>query len=575
MSFDSKRMIGPAQLAALALTLVYAAAAFVVFDPTSLLTLDVAVKWLQAKSLVASGFTSVAMPPPGGTLDPAGEFLPFVPPHVFYIGHDLHGIFPSSVALLNAIFAPWGLGGIAFVSVLSGGVVLVATSLIPEPRHRLGTVIVLGAATPLWFYSILPWEHAPALALSTSAVAIVCRTSGGPFIATAGVLAGLAALLRDEFFVIVPLVALLTAARRGWRHGVLVAALSAVPTVILGAIDAFVFNRPIAAHLVHAVRPLAAITAGGAAVPGMPHDWSLTTRLQVAIGDWLFGFEPAAWPLWFAVPLGVVALFAAARRRAPVVLIVVTMVMVLHLNDLATYLAEPAFVAGLFRLSPVLIFALLPMAPSHRSSVERRWSLAVSGAILLVALGTLNTDGGTQLGPRLLLPIFPFVALAAFEGLSSYRQAAVTADRLIWQLGVGLAFGSIVMQTAVAGRAYYDLNSTEQQPVAWLYASTEPVIVVDSTHTMSVAVHAAEGRSVVMAQNQEVANRLADVMAERHVATFAFVARERGPDPTFPGFTISNVQSTRFTRIVHWAACGSGGDRNHPTVHSPRCPPTL
>ena len=70
MSFDSKRMIGPAQLAALAFMLVYAAAAFVVFDPKSLLTLDVAVKWLQAKSLMTSSFTSVAMPPPGGTLDP-------------------------------------------------------------------------------------------------------------------------------------------------------------------------------------------------------------------------------------------------------------------------------------------------------------------------------------------------------------------------------------------------------------------------------------------------------------------------------------------------------------------------
>ena len=554
MSLDSKRMIGPAQLAALAFMLAYAAAAFVVFDPRSLLTLDVAVKWLQAKSLMTSGFTSVAMPPPGGTLDPSGEFLPFVPPHVFYIGHELHGIFPSSVALLNAVFAPWGLGGIAFVSVLSGGVVLVATSWIPEPPQRLGTVIVLGAATPLWFYCILPWEHAPALGLSTLAVAVVCRASNPSAIAVAGLLSGLAPLLRDEFLVLTPVVALLTAVKHGWRRGLLVACLAAVPSVVVGAVDALVFGRPVAAHLVHAVRPLAAITTGGAAVPGMPHDWSLTTRLQVAIGDWLFGFEPAAWPLWFAVPLGVVALFAAARRRAPVVLIVVTMVMVLHLNDLATYLTAPAFVAGLFRLSPVLIFALMPMAPFHRSSSARRWSLAVSAAFLVVVLGTINTDGGTQLGPRLLLPVLPFVALAAFEGLSSYREGAAMAERLVWRLGVVLGCGSLVMQTAVAGRAYYDLNSTERQPVAWLYAASEPVIVVDSTHTMSVAVHACEGRSVVMAQGQEMATRLARVMSERHVEAFAFVAREHGPDPDFPGFTMSRVQSTRFTRILHWTA---------------------
>lgn len=494
MLFASKRMIGPAQLAALALTLAYAAAAFVVFDPSSLLTLDVAVKWLQAKSVVASGYTSVALPHPGGTLDPSGQFLPFVAPHVFFIGDDLHGIFPSSVALLNAMFAPWGLGGIALVSVLSGGVALAATSLIPERRHSLGSVVVLGAATPLWFYCILPWEHAPALALSTSAVAIICRATSVASIATAGVLAGMAPLLRDEFLVLVPLVTLLTAVKHGWRRGVVVACLSAVPTVVVGAVDAFVFNRPVAAHLVHAVRPLAAITAGGAAVPGM-HEWSLTTRIQIAIGDWLFGFQPALWPLWFAIPVGGLALSWAARRHASTALIAVTVVLVLHLNDLATYLAAPAFVAGLFRLSPVLIFAILPMAPGHRSSSARRWSLAVSGFFLIVVLGTINTDGGTQLGPRLLLLILPFMALAAFEGLSSYRQGVAMTERLAWQLGVVLAAGSFVMQTAVAGRAYYDLNSTERQPVAWLYAATEPVIVVDSTHTMSVAVHASEGRS--------------------------------------------------------------------------------
>ena len=556
MSFDSKRMIGPAQLAALAFTVAYAVAAFVVFDPSSLLTHDVAVKWLQAKSLVASGYRSVALAPPGGTLDPSGHFLPFVAPHVFYVGPALHGIFPSSLALLNALFAPWGIGGIALLSVLSGGMVLFATSLIPEPRYGLGSVVMLGAATPLWFYCILPWEHAPALALSTLAVAVVCRAHRAASLAAAGFLCGVAPLLRDEFLVLVPFVALLTAVKHGWRRGLLLACLAGVPTVVFGAVDVFVFGRPVAAHLVHAVRPLAAITAGGAAVPLMP-DWSAMTRVQIAIGDWIFGFQPNVWLLSCALLLAGIALFAAARQKAQAVLAIVTIVLIFHLNDLATYLTAPAFVAGLFRVSPVLIFAILPMAPLYRSSSVRRWSLVVSGLYLLALSATTNTDGGVQVGPRLLLPILPFLAMAAWEGLASYRSSTAVGERLVWRLGVVLACGSLAMQTTVAGRKYYDLNSTERQAVAWLSATTEPVIVVDSTHTMSVAVHAVEGRSVVMAQTQEVATRLARVMSEHHVHAFAFVAREHRPDPDFPGFMISRVQSTPFTRILHWTARAS------------------
>lgn len=63
---------------------------------------------------------------------------------------------------------------------------------------------------------------------------------------------------------------------------------------------------------------------------------------------------------------------------------------------------------------------------------------------------------------------------------------------------------------------------------------------------------------MVMAGTQETANRLARVMGERHVEAFAFVARERGPDPEFPGFVVSSIQSTRFTRILHWTVRTDG-----------------
>jgi hypothetical protein len=247
-----------------------------------------------------------------------------------------------------------------------------------------------------------------------------------------------------------------------------------------------------------------------------------------------------------------IALFAMSRRRAHGVLAAVIVMLVVHLNDLRTYLEAPAFVAGMFRLSPVLIFAILPVALRCGSSSARRWSLAVAAFFLAVALGTLNTDGGAQLGVRLLLPVLPFVAISAWEGLRSYQHSVVLEERLVWKLGLVLACGSVLMQTAVAGRAYYDLNSTERVPVQWVRSASEPVIVVDTTHTMSVAIHGYAGRSIVMAGDQAAATRLASLMNHRNVGAFIFVSRELGFEPDFPGFRISSVQATRFTRVVHW-----------------------
>ena len=194
--------------------------------------------------------------------------------------------------------------------------------------------------------------------------------------------------------------------------------------------------------------------------------------------------------------------------------------------------------AGAHRLLDAGIKGQQVLPQVTRSSVTAILLASVMRILLfLAALGVVMAGGN-------LLPDNP--------AASVFQIAAGNAGYRIF--GVVLWCGSLVMQIAVAGRAYYDLNSTERQPVAWLYATSEPVIVVDSTHTMSVAVHACEGRSVVMAQGQEMATRLARVMSDRHVEAFAFVAREHGPDPDFPGFTMSRVQSTRFTRILHWTA---------------------
>lgn len=543
--------VGPAQWAAAGFTAVYALLAFVVFDPSSLLTLDAAIKWLQATSLVDSGYRTVALPGLGGSLDPGALFLPVGSPHVFWVGGSLHGIFPSSVALLNSLAVPFGLPAVAGLSVLGAGVVLLTVSWMADPSRRLGTVVVLATATPLWFYGVLPWEHVPALALSTSAAVLILNSGRGPLLAVAGVLMGASVTLRDESLILAPVLIGLAGHLRGWRRAGHVVAGCLLPLVLLMVADSVVFGRPAVAHLAHAVGPLGAVLSGESTIPRLS-EWSPALRFQVAVVDWVFGLARHLW----LVALGAIAAIAgshrvSASRRSDAVLMLLVPFLVLLWHDLRTYSFQPDFVGGLLRLSPALVFAVLPVSVNGQSSVARRLAMVSTVVVLSGVVLTLNTDGGPQLGPRLLLPIVPLTALAAWEGLSSYRHSTALAGRLVWRLGVLAVAGSMVMQV-LAARAYYDLNSGEGEPIRWLREATEHVLVTDSGFTFSVAVHGHQGRSIVMAEDPAAVVRLVALLRERDVPSFVFIARERKPDPEFPGFTLSGIQSTRLTRLLHW-----------------------
>ena len=93
----------------------------------------------------------------------------------------------------------------------------------------------------------------------------------------------------------------------------------------------------------------------------------------------------------------------------------------------------------LHRVSPYLVFALLP-AP-YSSSASRRLRLTVvaaAAAYLLLAFVGVDTTGGKSLGPRLLLPLLPLLAVAAVGSIVSYLRAETRVERLAGRLGVAL-----------------------------------------------------------------------------------------------------------------------------------------
>ncbi|HET9481758.1 MAG TPA: hypothetical protein VFP98_08380, partial [Candidatus Polarisedimenticolia bacterium] len=207
--------------AAIAMSVVYAGLA-VAIPPEAFFSGYEGVQWLQTDSIIRHRWTSLAVDPPGGDLDPEARFLP---PFLVEKQGRIRSIHPAFMPLLASLpYAVAGMRGMYLIPAISAILCLVAaTSLarsVLPPGTPGGWAALAGAAavagSPLIFYGATLWEHAQAAALCTLAMIPLCRggrddESAAPEpgrAVAAGFLIGLAAVARTEAALLLPAAAL-------------------------------------------------------------------------------------------------------------------------------------------------------------------------------------------------------------------------------------------------------------------------------------------------------------------------------------------------------------------------------
>jgi hypothetical protein len=539
---------------ALAATLAFAVVGLELLDPDTLLSVDAAVKLLQAQELLVTRWRSLAIPYPGSLLDAGGNFFPFAAPFVLRNGSEWQGVFPTAVALLNAAFLTIGSRGLVLLSVVSGGITVLWSARISARESGWVVGALLTTATCFWFYAVLPWEHAPAAALSTSAFVTALDARAGRKVLIAALLLGCAIALREESALLIP--GFLWAVRRyrsGFKVLLTLVALCSVPTLIVTAADVWFYARPPSAHVQHALDRFLGNEVTIGTVPSRTPRLSLATRFDIVVQDWLLGVRGLAYS---SVCVAVVALIALARRR-PLTrwgsVLVAAVFVGQATRDLIALVPNPSFVSGLLRLSPMLIFAALPSAVGGLPGTRRIDCLVAGGAFLTVSLLLVSLTGGASLGPRFLIPILPILMATAWDGLESYRTSGHLSPlyRITWGLGVALVAASVLMQS-VAVRAYVTFNRVEREAVQWVRDSPEPV-VVDSPFTASVAAPVYLDRPVFRAETQQDAASLAAILAKAGVRAMLLVSREEQQHLEFPPFALVQKRRAGHTTVQRWA----------------------
>ena len=521
-----------------------------VFEPHSVTSIDSAVKAAQAAELARSGYRSMAISYPGRALDPEEHFYPFEPPFVFLSAGRWQSVFSSFYAVVGALPVHLaGMAGLVALSLLGGVLTAAAAARLPEAATTGALLAVF--ATPIWSYSLAPAETSLALAFATASVATAAGGRGRAADWGSGVLLGVAALFRDESLLMAPGVLYARHLAGGSVRGLLhVVAGIALPVGLMAAVDQWWFQRPMLAHLRHAVPGFdALLPRARARLPALEvmgwHD-----RLVTVVEYWLSGISLRA----TAVAAACVAAAHLPWRGAPLLVAgAVTAAAAAHVVELTGLIGEPRIVAGLFRLAPFLLLALLPRAGRAPASGLMKTTWVAAACYMAVTALTLNTEGGKPTGPRLTIALWPLLAVTAFDVLRSYAAAAARSrlDMVTTAAGAVLVLGSLLMEAAVVLPARAGRVADNEEAARVVRAIDDRVIVVDSIFEVDVLT-ALHFRRAVMRVHAWQVESFARAMAAQGVDRFTLVARPPGYLRAFPGYSRAEAWTPGRHVISRW-----------------------
>jgi hypothetical protein len=531
------RKVSAATLTFAAIVTGYCILGLFVLAPEGVYSGDIGVKYVQARALAAQRFASLNIPYPGEVLDPSREFFPIVPPFVMTTGGTTQAIFSPIAAVVQAGAATIaGIRGLVAVSILAAAIALYAACRLVPEELRLPLVVTLGIGSPLWFYAVSGWEHAPAIALATAAFAIASKWRSPRAIAAAGLLLGAGATLRDEVLLLAPGLLFVSWLRERATRPASALAITVVavltPLVLSALVEVVWFERPAAAHLRHAVH-IVQVAAGvtNEPNPDVPalEPFTLRDRYETVVNYWLAGSGNNRAIAAFAVSFGIALLLRARFGTSAGLLAVSAAVGAIAVADAYEVLTAPKWLAGFVRVAPYILLAFFP-APRGGSKYGWLPSAIAFTAVtyLVVAFIGADTNGGKSLGPRLLMPLLPLLAVAAVLRIAEYARSG-TIERGVAAAGAALIVLAVIFHTLSAIPAYYDRNQDDAKAVLMAAAAPERIVVADDPFTAQLLFPLYYRKIILLAETADAGARLGQVLSDQRTISVLVASRDPGP----------------------------------------------
>ncbi len=418
---------------------------------------DNANKFLQVRSLVASGYGDWSLAWPGRELDPDYALNPLPAPFSRVEEGRLYSYYPPFFATLSSL--PWlafGSPGLYLLPLLGALLALLAVErgarvLGLSAAGRAGAVLLVGLATPLWFYAAAFWEHAPAVGLATWGATWLLRfvASGrSRDLVAASLCATFAIYFRDELYLYCG--ALLAVALHFSPGRRLAVARAALVAMALGILPLWIFQwlvlgNPLGFH----ASGLAGAALGSHLGERPAVAYALFAAFLPQVGSSLL----LALPFLAGFVLRPELSAAAAARAVPAAAGWAGLSGLVVLTDgwrAESPIAWLLGATGLFGAAPLLLLGFV----RQREGAPARalWLLSLGYAALYTLASPLASTGGIHWGNRLLLILYPLLGLLAAATLDAWdrgpgrrRAAGVLAVALALVVSVALQLRGIAL----------------------------------------------------------------------------------------------------------------------------------
>jgi hypothetical protein len=459
---DGGRRAGRSVLPWIAIVGVVYAITLWVLPGKGLWVVDNADKFLQVKAIIASDYSDYSISWPGQVIDPNFKYKPIPDPFSYVHNGKLFPVFPPFFATVSSVFfKALGFRGLCVLPLLSslvmlGGIAAIVRALGGDEASMRLAILIAGLCTPIWFYSVVFWEHTVAACLSVWALFFYLRFGGSNShrdLVVGSILGALAVYFRDEMYLFC---GVLVACAGYWHNprGLRPIAIAGA-TMVLALIPLWSFQWKTAGHpLGYHVGSLMASESGvlghllarpavfyNLFVASTRHYWLsflvsgpflvlllLNPRLSRSRHD-------LAVPVFSLVALGcsIVSLVGYFRSAGAIDY------MVASSNSFLT-------------VAPVLILAFLRLGTSDDRSARARgmrriWIVAVTYCAVYAVFAPELGSAGMHWGNRLLLGVYPLFGLLAAVNLADWGRGV---GRRPWALGIV----ALVVALSLAAQVY-------------------------------------------------------------------------------------------------------------------------
>ena len=411
-------------LTIIAVAIVYSLLAFVVLPAESFFAGDEGVKFIQAQSLLKYHYKSLFLSYPGQDVDPQNKFFPIAAPYAVEKGGRMYSqwpvLFPLISSLFFSVFGPPGLYVIPVLSSLLTLFVLSKMFRLLFDRDSILILLLLAFGTPVFFYSLVFWEHTLSVLLATVAVYLVLlslKTPGYGRMLIAGLLLGLGIWVRNElyFFVLALLISGFVT-RSMWKgKTIFPSAVYFLAGLFLVLVPMWVIQKATVGEMLGA--DVSQFIKAGVSTEASPFKANILYfflyKIKLA-AVLLFHRFDSEWMIALALPYIVFAwvmIFPKQKERRSLLIFSLAGMAAVSLFTLSQNLLN----SGLLVNTPFLIFSLVALSVYQELKESGGMILFVllTGLvyILLISLFAPAT-GGMQWGPRFMLPALPLLLVA-------------------------------------------------------------------------------------------------------------------------------------------------------------------